>query len=358
MLKLLFLLIVLTSAKSLAQASDTELDDSQVFGHSHPMLQPLPAPVFKALDRYLNQHLPELHEPSDDAHLLKHELLMSLQESSSSESRFLNGIAASPGRGFAASLLVPGLGQLANRQYLKAGIMAAVEVAAIYFIVEGTQRGRRLEREYQQFGDANWSLIKYTAWVHEYYMNFPNGRNADAPPLAPADLLTNAGRAAANPLTGFPDPVYDTGLEWSWVDRNALNLMERRSRYSTGTNFTHEVNPFGSQQYYELMSKYWQFGPGWRDWIYGPLETYPSVPFDINMASNSFMSPMWLQHASMEERFNSAYQLANNMVSALLLNHLISAFDAYFTIKLREHRLESTARADYMGNHVQLTWRF
>jgi hypothetical protein len=347
MLKPIALLILLSSFAGNIVAKETTFAAAALSLSE----QPLPAPVFKAVDGYWNLNLPALHEIVLSESTFEVELFQAMRvESESHQSGILNSIRATPGRGFAASLLVPGLSQVANQQYIKAGIMAAVEVAAIYFIVDGTRRGQRLENEYQQFGDANWSLIKYTAWVHDYYMNVPGGRNPDAPALLPSDLLTNAGRSAANPLTGFPDPAYDTNLEWSWVDRTALNTMERRSRYSRGTNFTHEVNPFGSQQYYELMSKYWQFGPGWRDWN-------DSI-HSINMASNDFMSPMWLQHAAMEERFNSAYQLANNMVSALLLNHLVSAFDAYFIIKMRQHRLETTARADQMGNHLQLTWRF
>lgn len=352
---ILFSLILVGTGTSLVHDS-TPGDRVQPSSVLQMQLASPVTPVFRAQTGYHLASLPGLHD-AVDKDLRMAELLSGMQAvpsgmqaTTGTDSGLLGSIRSTPGRGFAASLLVPGLGQVANRQYVKAGVMAAVEIAAIYFIADGTRRGQRLEREYQQFGDANWSLIKYTAWVHDYYMNFPNGRNPDAPALDPADLLTNAGRSAANPLTGFPDPVYDTSLEWTWVDRAALNQMERRSRYASGTNFTHEVNPFGSQQYYELMSKYWQFGPGWRDWN--------DALHSINMASNDFMSPMWLQHAAMEERFNSAYQLANNMVSALLLNHLVSAFDAYFTIKLREHRLETSARADYFGNHLQLTWRF
>ncbi|MCH8496192.1 MAG: DUF5683 domain-containing protein [Balneolales bacterium] len=265
-------------------------------------------------------------------------------------SSFLNAISTQPGYGLLASLAVPGLGQYANQQYWKTGVMLAVEATAIYFIVDGSKRGRRLEAEYKQIGDDNWSVLKYTKWIHNYYMG--GARSPGAPDVTPEQLLTAAGRSNVNPTTGWPDVVYDTSREWNWVNRTELNIMERNTLYlNTGSNFPHDVHPFGDQQYYELMSKYPQYGPGWRDW--------DDSIHDINQTDlNTFLSPMFLDHAHLESRFNGAYQLANNMVSLLILNHVVSAFDSYFTIKLRQHRLETTAHADFMGTHVNFTWKF
>jgi hypothetical protein len=263
---------------------------------------------------------------------------------------FLNTISGTPGYGFLASLLIPGLGQAANRQYWKTGLMLAVEAAAITLFINASNRGNRLENRYQRIGDENWSVVKYTAWVHNYYHTIPGARAPGAPNIPASQLLTPEGLANVNPITGFPDAVFDTSREWRWINREQLNRLERSSRYlRTGNFFTHEVNPFGSQQYYELMSKYWQFGPGWRDWN--------DEIHDIN-TSNEFMSAMWLEHARLEVRFNDAYRLANNMVSLVVMNHILSAFDAFFTIKLRQHRLEAVARADYFGTHMKLTLRF
>ena len=62
--------------------------------------------------------------------------------------------------------------------------MAAVEVAVVYpCIVDASRRGDRLQRSYNAYGDSNWSLVKYTAWVHNYYMS--GARNPDAPDLLP-----------------------------------------------------------------------------------------------------------------------------------------------------------------------------
>jgi hypothetical protein len=276
--------------------------------------------------------------------------LVFVKSNNSHPNPFLNTIAGAPGYGFVASLLIPGLGQAANRQYWKTGVMLIVEAAAISIFIDASNRGNRLERRYQRIGDDNWSVVKYTAWVHDYYHTVPGARAPGAPNIPASQLLTPEGRANINPITGFPDPVFDTSREWRWINLEQLNRLERSSRYlRTGNFFTHEVNPFGSQQYYELMSKYWQFGPGWRDWN-------DSI-HDIN-TSNDFMSQLWLDHALLEVRFNDAYRLANNMVSLVVMNHILSAFDAYFTIKLRQHRLETMARADYMGTHMKVTWRF
>ena len=103
---------------------------------------------------------------------------------------FLNTIAGAPGYGFLASLLVPGLGQAANRQYWKTGLMLALEATAITLLIDASNRGNRLERRYQRIGDENWSVVKYTAWVHNYYHTVPGARAPGAPDIPASQLLT------------------------------------------------------------------------------------------------------------------------------------------------------------------------
>ena len=106
---------------------------------------------------------------------------------------------------------------------------------------------------------------------------------------------------------------------------------------------------YGSQQYYELMSKYPQFGPGWRDWN--------NLMNDVNRR-NDGMPGMWNAHARMGVIFNDHYQISSNMASVILLNHMVSAFDAYFTVKIRNTRIEQGAFLHADGGEYRLRITF
>jgi hypothetical protein len=70
------------------------------------------------------------------------------------------------------------------------------------------------------------------------------------------------------------------------------------------------------------------------------------------------MNAMWLNHSNIGERFNDSYRLAGNMLTLVVVNHIVSAFDAYFTVKLRNHRLQSSMVLDPGAVHYQLRVSF
>lgn len=290
---------------------------------------------------------------------------MAMDFETNEKSGLLGAISSHPGAGFFASLIVPGLGQAANDQLWKTGVLLAVEAASIYFIIDGNKRGRDLEREYIADGNRQWSVVQYASWVHEYYHTVPNARVTGAPDVLLSSLLTPAGQAYANQNgLQFPNAQFgDTTVEWDWIDLQALRSLERSTHYlrtngTRGNAFSHDVPNFGSQQYYELMSKYWQFGPGWQDWKPFTNGDFNTQVATLNALSNDAMNPQWLAHTRLEEQFNDAFRFAGNMTALLVVNHFVSAFDAYFTIKLRNHRLESEMMFTPIGGQYKMTWHF
>ncbi|MDP4237697.1 MAG: hypothetical protein Q8919_14735 [Bacteroidota bacterium] len=83
-------------------------------------------------------------------------------------------------------------------------------------------------------------------------------------------------------------------------------------------NFTHHLPDKGSQQYYELISKYIQFTYGWKDF------------HDPNPAN---FSPDYEQHAYMRENMNHQYEIADYFLYGLFLNRILSAIDAVLLAK-------------------------
>lgn len=253
---------------------------------------------------------------------------------------FLNHISERPGLAFVSSAILPGLGQAANRQWWKTALFAGIEIGAIAIYYERRAHARSVERDYWEKADNNWSVVQYAEFLANYSqidfelrdVFFEDGWAA---------YMANSGRPTFNHLT-------DQG----WINLSELNRLETLTLYrSTGMPFSHVVPAYNSQQYYELVSKYFQFGPGWRDW------NDATMNIDGGIAD---MSPMWREHTRMEEEFNDAYRLSSNMLMVLLANHVFSAFDALFTSKLRLHRdtLNTSAVFTPDGALVNLSVRF
>lgn len=245
-------------------------------------------------------------------------------------SRFMRTIGSKPGYAFLASAALPGLGQAANRQWWKTAFFVAVEASTIGIFIHRENRGRDGERYYEQFGNQHWSVVQYAQYIASNHYN-EHGKSFQ-------DLLTSKGleKYIDGELFGGIEPAFVNSIDWSMINIEVLRIAERNSLYANGNAFSHDLPDYGSQQYYELMSKYFQFGPGWREW--------DSVLHNID---SGVMPEQFWYHAQVGFDFNDDLNLARNMLTLLVANHFIAAFDAYFTQKLRTARMQPTASMDF-----------
>lgn len=279
-----------------------------------------------------------------------HELGIHLRERTAAETGlaaatprgFMRTIAETPGLAFLSSAIVPGFGQAANQQWWKTAVFAGIEIGAFYLMVDQRRVGNRKQQQYNDFADAHWSVVQYAQFLVMY-------TQLD---MRLEDVLTPAGMQVLRD-NGFVRATFNTEIDWAMIDLARLNEFEfgTLSRV-TGRPLSHVVNPYGSQQYYELPSKYFQFAPGWRDWNR-----------DINIVDGGVadMPPSWRFHAALEEEFNDALRFSRNMGMLLIANHVFSAFDAFFVSQMRLHRrqLETSASLTAGGNpSVQLSFNF
>jgi hypothetical protein len=249
-------------------------------------------------------------------------------------SGFMHALSTNPGYAFLASAVVPGLGQAANRQWWKTAIFVAVEATAIGVFIHRENRGRDGERYYEKFGNEHWSVVQYAQYIVRYHGD-EHGKTF-------RQLLTDKGISlysdGEDPFGGIR-PAFDTSVDWDIININALRQAERNSFYDTGFAFSHDLPDYGSQQYYELMSKYFQFGPGWREWDISRTDQ-----FNIDQG---IMPEQFWYHAQVGFDFNDDLSVARNMLTILVTNHFIAAFDAYFTQKVRSARVQPTASMEY-----------
>ena len=252
---------------------------------------------------------------------------------------------------FISSLILPGSGQFANGNRVRGGIYLAIEALSIYFIFDYQNRGRQGERAYKRFADQHWSVIQYAKWLIDYH----DYHKIDNP-------YVNQLRKELSDI----NPSFNTNVEWNQISLALLRNVERNTPYFTtdelfASLFSHTLPDFGTQQYYELISKYYQYQAGWRDYFsyhegMGHTGGQFGERFRIDR-NGGYASPLFLEGADRSFLFNNDFRKSNRFISLLIANHFISAFDAYFTLSLKQNSLSFTPSL-YPGENLRFRYRF
>lgn len=252
---------------------------------------------------------------------------------------------------FFSSLIIPGLGQVKNRSWWKAGLFFAIEATSIYMFVDHRNSARVGERNYEKYANRNWSVVQYSNWLVQYHEK--NG-------------LENPHIDDLKQMIGDTEASFNVNSDWNKIDLGLLHDVERNTPYITSdqqttNNFSHTLPEYGSQQYYELISKYYQYQAGWKDYNdfhdnIGNVGPHFNERFVIDRGG-SYASPFFYEAAQIAEEFNDDYRSSNTFASILIANHILSAFDAYFTLKLKQNRLQATSSI-LPGKQITLTYNF
>lgn len=252
---------------------------------------------------------------------------------------------------FLSSLIVPGTGQISNRNWIKAGLFVAVEAASIFFAIDYRNKAEAGEREYEQWANQNWSVVQYSKWLVDYH----EVHGIDNPRLG--ELRS---------MVGDVEPAYDTEQDWDKVNLEVLRDVERNTPYITSdqdrtNNFSHVLPDYGSQQYYELISKYYQYQGGWRDYL-AHHNTLGHTGENYNLRylidrNGAYASPFFFEGAELSNDFNTYFRRSGYFISALIANHILSAFDAFFTFQLKQNKLQATSSM-VPGKQFSLTYSF
>ncbi len=182
------------------------------------------------------------------------------------------------------SLILPGLGEYyVGDQIWRGAIFTVLEAGLWYGRYHWTKRGDDSLIAFHSWGDSLWSSTRYTGYLDS--------------------LMISANRKSL-----IKDPNNFSQINAEEDTLNSLNFPD----------FTHRLPPRGAQQYYELISKYIQFKYGWID----------NTSTDPNMFSHDYS-----RHADMRGNMNYQYEIADDFLYGVIVNHILSAIDAALLAK-------------------------
>jgi hypothetical protein len=271
---------------------------------------------------------------------------------SQSSGGLMNSVRTKPGVALLSSAIIPGSGQAINGKWGRAAAYFLAEAVGVVYYFEREATARRNEDSYIKYANENWSVLAYAQWLVAY---------------SEANGISNGYEQLAQEIEGLSPDFQNTTNDWYKVNLRTIRDIEIQTPfyYDNGviaSEFSHVVQDYGSQQYYELMSKYYQFLPGWQDFhslnqnLYGdPAANSDQFQYPWNP---SMLTPNFIEGKDRAEEFNNNYRQAGNILKLLVVNHVISAFDAYFTVKLKNSRIETTANVMSLNNTVSVHWHF
>lgn len=262
----------------------------------------------------------------------------------SSSASFYQPLREKEGLALLSSAVIPGTAQAANGKWVRAGAYLLAEALLIGVHINSYRDAKTGHRRYKKFADNNWSVVSYAKWLVDYHQQ----NNLTNPYIAQLEREVSATTASFDPHT-----------DWAKVDIKLLRNVERNTPFvftnKTGNYFSHVMPDYGSQQYYELISKYYQFAGGWND--FGRNREGHSLDSRYQLSWDGTDMPFnFFRGSDLAEDYNDSYRLAGNMLSLLVLNHVVSAFDAFLTVKLKKSRIK--ARTNFLNPYRTFSFKY
>jgi hypothetical protein len=181
------------------------------------------------------------------------------------------------------SLILPGLGEYyVGDQVWRGAIFTGIEIGLWYGRFHFNARGDDSTSVFHAWGDSVWHSTRYVAYLDS--------------------LMRNQGRSS---LVNDPNNFSQINAE-----SDTLTVLGF-------SGLAHNLPQRGSEEYYQMLAEYVQFVPGWADDI-------------SHIASNS---RDFQRYVDLSANTNHQYEIANDFLYGIILNHVLSAIDAALCAK-------------------------
>ena len=220
-----------------------------------------------------------------------------------------------PGKPLLLSLVVPGLGQVYNKEPIwKPGIFIATEIVSITSIMYANKKADEIRMDYQKFADENWNVKDW--W------NFTQS--------GPEVIENNGLYFTDNKLKAMRDYVGTHHLTIH-LKGNLVNLFNTEFLTSDSLSIlsgyldSDDLSMVKDRHYYENIGKYDQFVGGWSDvstsWYWEEKDVGDSTEIVIK-------TPMKQSYLDDRYKSNQWLSFAKFSISAMMFNHVISGLEA------------------------------
>jgi hypothetical protein len=220
-----------------------------------------------------------------------------------------------PGKPLLLSLVVPGLGQVYNKEPLwKPGVFIATEIVSITSIMYANKKADEIRMDYQKFADENWNVKDW--W------NFTQS--------GPEVIENNGLYFTDNKLKAMRDYVGTHHLTIH-LKGDLVNLFNTEFLTSDSLSIlsgyldSDDLSMVKDRHYYENIGKYDQFVGGWLDvstsWYWEEKDVGDSTEIVIK-------TPMKQSYLDDRYKSNQWLSFAKFSISAMMFNHVISGLEA------------------------------
>ena len=220
-----------------------------------------------------------------------------------------------PGKPLMMSLIVPGLGQLYNKEPIwKPSLFIGSEILSLASILYANKKADEIRMNYQEFADNNWSL--------QNWWNFTQS--------GPSVIENNGMYFTDNKLKAMRSYIGTHHLTIH-LTGDLFNLFN--TEFLTSDSLALISNYLGSEDvsmvkdrhYYENIGKYDQFVGGWSDvstdWYWEEKDVGDSVEIVIK-------TPNKQDYLDKRYQANQWLSFAKFSVSAMMFNHVLSGLEA------------------------------
>jgi hypothetical protein len=222
------------------------------------------------------------------------------------------------------SLVIPGAGEYATGNYTKSAIFLSAEAILVAAAIIYYNKSNYQFNAFENYANANWSIDRYAEWINHHG----------------ADYQTAGGPGNGN-ITIYPNPT----LQQYATMISQINAWES-ANHSQG--FSHELPNYdptswtNGESWYELIGKYDQFKFGWSSYPSDGVQVINGLPIGIpesdggnylNGPTPTNWSTQMVNYMKSRQQANDYYYTAQDMIKLLIVNHLVSAFDAYLSAK-------------------------
>lgn len=219
-----------------------------------------------------------------------------------------------PGKALLLSAILPGAGELYAGNKLKAAIFFGIEVAAWTGVIYFYGQGKDKEDEYIEYADMHFSDSTY--WAFEFA-------------LARDPAIGDSGQYPMDDIEAWKNDSWDDKIDY---------LPDKGFTHELPTEEERDDDWSLDQQFYEMIGKYiHQFGVGWDD-TPDYDHTNPDPVYKPYFNGTSIFSKDYMD---MRKESNDLLEYSAWGYNIALLNHVASALDASFSVKLAKRRAKA-----------------